>query len=459
MPSAYDRAFRRLAALTDYETMATVPYHERTYGLARIEALLGDLRRPCARRPVIQVVGSKGKGTTAAAAAAILGAAGLSVGSYFSPHLVHPSERILLDGRPVPGRAFERAVARILPLALGRSGEDRPTFFELMTAAALLLFEEAGADAVVLEAGMGGRLDATTAPRRRAVLLSSVSLDHTRQLGGTAARIAAEKAAAARRSVPFYSAVPPRSPAGRTVARLCGRAGAPLLVAGRDWRVEGARTALRPDGPSTRFDLLLRDGRVLRDLAVPLLGVHQAGNAALAAAALLDLAARGVLPVDEGSVRRGIAATRVRGRLEVLARRPLVLVDGAHNGASVRAAVKAIRAVADPGGTLRVVFAANRDKDLRGMLRALRAWGRVRLYATEVRNPRRASAGDLVRLARAEGIVASSAGAPAGALAAARRAASARDVVLVTGSMYLAGAVIPNPTRITRLRRTRPERA
>ena len=121
--------------------------------------------------------------------------------------------------------------------------------------------------------------------------------------------------------------------------------------------------------------------------------------------------------------------------------------------------MKAIRAVADPGGTLRVVFAANRDKDLRGMLRALRAWGRVRLYATEVRNPRRASAGDLVRLARAEGIVASSAGAPAGALAAARRAASARDVVLVTGSMYLAGAVIPNPTRITRLRRTRPERA
>ncbi len=219
MSSSYDRAFRRLAALTDYETMATVPYHERTYGLSRMEALLRDLGRPCARRPVLQVVGSKGKGTTTAAAAAILRAAGLRVGSYVSPHLSHPSERILLDGRPLPGRTFERAVARVLPLALRRAGQDRPTFFELMTAVALLVFEEAGAGAVVLEAGMGGRLDATPAPPRRAVLLPSVSLDHVRQLGRTTARIAAEKAAAARRGVPFYSVVPGASPAGWTVAR------------------------------------------------------------------------------------------------------------------------------------------------------------------------------------------------------------------------------------------------
>src|SRR5687768_8635355 len=100
MATAYDRAFRRLSALTDYETMARVPYHERTYGLARIGALLRRLGNPCSRRPVLQVVGSKGKGTTTEAAAAILRAAGLRVGSYLSPHLAHPSERILVDGRP-----------------------------------------------------------------------------------------------------------------------------------------------------------------------------------------------------------------------------------------------------------------------------------------------------------------------------------------------------------------------
>jgi dihydrofolate synthase/folylpolyglutamate synthase len=445
MASAYDRAFRRLAALTDYETMATVPYHERTYGLARIEALLRGLGRPCAGRPVLQVVGSKGKGTTTAAAAAILRAAGLRAGSYVSPHLAHPSERILLDGRPVSGRVFEAAVARVLPRALRLAGGERPTFFELMTAVALLVFEEAGADAVVLEAGMGGRLDATTAPARAAVLLSSVSLDHTLQLGRTTSRIAAEKAAAARRGVPFYSAVPAGSPAGRTVARLCRRAGAPLLRAGKDWAVAAAATSLGPGGPETRFDLALADGRRLEGLRVAMLGVHQASNAALAAAALLDLAARDVLAVDEGAVRRGLAATRVPGRLEVLGRRPLLIVDGAHNGASVRAGVAAVRAVADPRGTLRVVFAANRDKDLRGMLRALRSFGRgrVRVLATEVPNPRRARAADLVRLARAEGLAASPAGPPRRALAAARRAAGPRDTVLVTGSMYLAGAVRP----------------
>jgi dihydrofolate synthase/folylpolyglutamate synthase len=424
MATAYDRAFRRLAALTDYETMASVPYHERTYGLARMESLLADLGGPCARRPVLQVVGSKGKGTTTTAAASILAAAGLRVGSYLSPHLAHPSERILLDGRPVPGAAFARAVDRTLPRALARAGGDRPTFFELMTAIALLLFEEAGADAVVLEAGMGGRLDATTAPPRAAVLLTGISRDHTAQLGGTAARIAAEKAAAARRGVPFYSAVPAASPAGRVVAAACRAAGAPLLRAGREWIVRSARTGLGPGGPWTRFTLRRPGAEDLADLEVPLLGVHQAGNAGLAAAALLDLAARGILPVDAGAGRR-----------------PLVVVDGAHNGASVRAAVRALAAVREPRGRLAVVFAANRDKDLVGMLRALRAADRVRILVTEVPNPRRAPAADLVRRARALGLPAAAAGSPAAALAAARRAAGPRDAVLVTGSMYLAGAL------------------
>jgi dihydrofolate synthase/folylpolyglutamate synthase len=437
--TAWDRAFRRLAALTDYETMATVPYHERTYGLARIDALLRDLGRPCGRRPVLQVVGSKGKGTATAAAASILRAAGLRTGSYFSPHLVHPSERILVDGRPVPGRDFARAVARVLPLALRRSGEERPTFFELMTATALLLFEEADCGAVVLEAGMGGRLDATTAPRRAAVLLTSVSLDHVAALGRTTAAIAAEKAAAARRWVPFLSAVPARSPAGRVVAGACRRAGAPLLVEGRDWTVARARTGLGAGGAETRFDLRVRGGPALRDLAVPLLGVHQARNAGLAAAALLLRAGRGLPRVDGEAVRRGLASLECPARLEVLRRRPLLVLDGAHNGASVRAAVRAVRAAADPRGRLLVVFAANRDKDLRGMLRALR--GAARVFATGVPNPRRAAAVDLVRLARAEGIRASAAGTPAKALGMALREARRRDAVLVTGSMYLAGAI------------------
>jgi len=223
------------------------------------------------------------------------------------------------------------------------------------------------------------------------------------------------------------------------VARLCRRAGAPLLVAGRDWRVEGARTELRADGPRTSFDVRFGRGASVDGLELPMLGVHQAGNAALAVMAVLELGRRGVLDGPLACLWEGIRRTRVPARLEVAGRRPLVIVDGAHNGASVRAAVKAVRAVAEPGGRLLVVFAANRDKDLRGMLRAFR--GRARVFATEVDNPRRAEAGELVRLARAEGLAASAAGPPRRALAAARAAARPGDTVLVTGSMYLAGAV------------------
>ncbi|MCK6480267.1 MAG: bifunctional folylpolyglutamate synthase/dihydrofolate synthase [Planctomycetes bacterium] len=439
-PSAYDRAFRRLASLTDYETMATVPYHERTYRLARMDGLLDDLGRPFEGKPLLQVVGSKGKGTTTEAAASILRAGGLRTGAYTSPHLVHPSERITVDGRPPGGGRFAAAVDRVLPLALARAEGDRATFFELMTAVALLLFEEEGCEAAVLEAGMGGRLDSTTAPRRTAVLLTSISLDHVKQLGRTTALIAAEKAGAARRGVPFFSAVPPGSPAGRVVAERCRRVGAPLWTVERDWRVLDARTGLGEDGPWTSFDLALGKGPgVCRGFRIPMLGVHQAGNAALAAAAILLLSTRGGPDLPTASLWEGLQRTRVPGRLEVVGRRPLLILDGAHNGASVRAAVAAVRAVADPGGRLLVVFGANRDKDLRGMLRAFR--GRARLYATEVANPRRAAARDILRLARAEGLAATAAGTPAEALAAARAAAGPRDVVLVTGSMYLAGAL------------------
>ncbi len=440
---AFDEAFARLAALTDYETMATVPYHERTYGLARAEGLLADLGAPAAGLPTVQVVGSKGKGTCAHAAAALLRAAGLRTGLYTSPHLVHPSERILLDGKPVAGEEFAAGVERVLPLALGRAGGDRPTFFELMTALALFLFQRGGAQAVVLEAGMGGRLDATTAARRDGVLLTGVDLEHTAALGRTRVRIAREKAAAARRGVPLWSAEPADTPAGRAVAETCRAAGAPLRTRGRAWQVLHASTGLDAGGPWTTFDLRMRGGGTLRDLRLPLLGVHQALNGGLAAAALLELGGRGGFPcLDEGTVRRGLAATRVPARLEVISRDPVVVLDGAHTPGSVRAARVALRAALPRLRGLVVVLAVNRDKDLTGILRALRG---VRLVvATETPNPRRTARRALAAAARAEGLEATSAADPAAALDRARAALRPGEALLVTGSLYLAGALRPS---------------
>src|SRR5262245_42248337 len=159
--------------------MATQRYDERTYGLARVERLLDDLGRPDRAYDVAQVLGSKGKGSTATALASILRASGRRVGLFTSPHLVDPRERIRVDGRDAPDRLVMRALETLVPFADAAMSRGEPlTFFELHTAAALLTLRAARCDAVVLEAGMGGRLDATTAATSIAKVLTSVSLDH-----------------------------------------------------------------------------------------------------------------------------------------------------------------------------------------------------------------------------------------------------------------------------------------
>src|SRR5262245_16366325 len=225
----FDDAFAWLASRTNYETMATQRYDARTYGIDRVARLLDDVGRPDRAFDVAQVVGSKGKGSTAAALAEILRASGRRVGLYTSPHLVDPRERIRIDGRPAEDRLVRDALASLVPRVERAARRGEPlTFFEVHTVAALLAFRAARCDAVVLEAGMGGRLDATTAARAKVKVLTSVSLDHTQQLGRTHAAIAREKAAAARRGVPLVCGEAPGSAAGRVVAAACRRAGAPL---------------------------------------------------------------------------------------------------------------------------------------------------------------------------------------------------------------------------------------
>ncbi|MHC4922849.1 MAG: bifunctional folylpolyglutamate synthase/dihydrofolate synthase [Planctomycetota bacterium] len=440
--SAWDRAFERLAGLTNYETMATVRYDSRTYGLGRARRLLADLGRPCHGRTTIQVVGSKGKGSAAAACGAVLRAGGQRTGTFLSPHLEHPKERVLVDGKPVSGQRFEAAVDRVLSVARLDDPARRPTFFELMTAVARLIFEESGVDVALLEAGMGGRLDSTTASRRDALILTGISRDHVRQLGCTLSAIAAEKIAAARRGMTVHSAVRDGSPQGRVVRERCRAVGARLRVSGRDFSVENAATEMTGGGPRTSFDLRFGDDAVLAGLELPVLGVHQADNAAVAVASLLDLSRRGLVDLDEGDVRRGLRRLRSPARLEVMGRRPLVLLDGAHNGASMKAAAAALHAVLPSGGRLRVVLAMQKDKEFDDCLRALPA--STRLVVTEVPGPRCKPAAELATRARANGLRATVVRDAASALRGAMKDAGPDDVVLVTGSLYLAGALRPH---------------
>lgn len=438
---SFDEAFAWLAARTNYETMATQRYDERVYGLARARRLLRDVGRPDRAFDVAQIVGSKGKGSTAAALAAVLRATGRRTGLFTSPHLVDPRERAQVDGAPVADELMVDALGTLLPHVERAARDGAPaTFFEIHTAASLLAFRAAGCDAVVLEAGMGGRLDATSAAPAKVRVLTSVSLDHVRQLGRTRAAIAREKAAQVRRGEPFVCGERADDGAGRVAAAACRAAGAHLLAIGREFRVDRTTTQLDPATGLARTSFRLRfPPHAPLDLEVPLAGRHQARNAALAAVAALTARWNGGR-VRTDAVRAGLAATSLRARLEAISLAPLVLVDGAHTPASFGALADTLRRTL-PGRRCVCVVGMSADKDVRGALRRLRGTA-AHVVATSSGQPRAAHPDEVAAAARAAGIAVATAPDPSGALRTARRLAGRAGVVVVTGSLYLCGAVL-----------------
>jgi dihydrofolate synthase/folylpolyglutamate synthase len=378
------------------------------FGLERVERALDALGHPERRYPVLHVGGTNGKGSTCAMAAAALAEAGLAVGLYTSPHLVRFNERIAVGGVEVDDAALADvvdAVRRACPWHDAGGEGDRLTYFEFATLAGLVHFARAGVDVAVLEVGLGGRFDATTAVRPAVTAVTRINLDHTQLLGDTVEQIAFEKAGIFKPGVPavVHAHQPPGAMA--TLRAEAVRRGAPLEVAPPGW-----------DGP------------------VALRGPHQLGNAGLAAAALRALARVGV-PVGEREIARGIATARWPGRLEEVGG---VLLDGAHNPDGA-AALAAALPVLHPGRAVELVFGVLQDKDHGGMLRALAPAVR-RLHLVAPATPRARPAAGLLADARALGADADVHGDLAGAIACARRSASDGAVVCVAGSLYLVGA-------------------
>ncbi len=437
----YDDAFAWLASQTNYETMAVQSYDDRTYGLSRVERLLDALGRPDDRIDVVQVVGSKGKGTAATALASILSASDRRTGLFTSPHLIGPRERIVVDGEPAPDEAFCAAMSRLRPLALAaRARGEAVTFFELQTAAALLVFETLGCEAAVLEAGMGGRLDATSAAHVRSRILTSISIDHRQQLGNTRPAVAAEKAGAVRCPAPVICGVPLGDAVGATIAGACTAAGAPLLAIGDAFHVGPVRERFdeATGATSTMFTLRGRDREPLR-LSVPLLGRHQAINAALAAEAALRTKWSGG-PIEPAAVARGLDALRLPARFQVTERAPLVVVDGAHNPASASRLADVVRRHLPDGSAVFVVAMAG-DKDVEGTIRRL-APTAAAVIGTTTGGVRSAAPERIRDAAAARGVEASADDDWESALRTARSLASGDGAVVLTGSVYLCGAYL-----------------
>ncbi|HLB23006.1 MAG TPA: cyanophycin synthetase [Dehalococcoidia bacterium] len=416
----------------------------------RVRHVLAHLGDPHLRFPVVHVGGSAGKGSTTAITAAILRAAGLRTGTYTSPHLQTFIERYDVDGTLIePGR-FADLILGLDPLVrqmhlevLDGVGYGRPALVEAAFAAGMKHFADEGCAAAVVEVGLGGRTDCTNVfDDKPVIVITNIEFEHTERLGATRASIAREKAALIRGREVFITAE--RHPDALAVLESrCAETGATPWRLGGEIRVR--RRDARPGAPSAgeRFDLVCPLGR-FRGLHVALNGAHQARNAALAAAAALAFADGTGLPLAEEHVRAGLAAVRLPGRMEEVQAEPIVLLDSAHNPVEARALAAALRdRYLRRGVRLHLVCGILADKDQVSMVRAFASVADTVVVTQPALAERVGDPGRMIELFRAR------LGArnvafqpdPARALDDALALARPRDVVCVTGSMFLVGAV------------------
>ncbi|MFN3254747.1 MAG: bifunctional folylpolyglutamate synthase/dihydrofolate synthase [Ilumatobacter sp.] len=392
---------------------------------------LGQPHRSC---PVIHVTGTNGKGSTVQMISRLLAAQGLSVGTYTSPHLEHVTERIRRNGEPISEEELGEAigaVAEVAPL-VGQS----PGYFEILTAAAFRWFADVAVDVMVIEVGLLGRWDATNIVDSQVAVITNIGLDHQEFAGPTLFDIAREKA----------GIVKPGS------AVIIGETDPELITIFQD--AGGAASLVVGDDFATTSNALAVNGRLLdirtpttiyTDVFLPLNGAHQGDNAAVALAAVETFFAA---PLAEEVVLEGFAEVTMPGRFEILGRQPLTIIDGAHNPAGADVCADVFFGDFHPEGRRILVVGTLRDPV--AMLSALRADDFDIVFVCNAPTPRTIPVAELQRAARSIGcehVVAFDS-----VEAACRRAmdyADGDDAVLVTGSLYTAGAARPVLNRLT----------
>jgi dihydrofolate synthase/folylpolyglutamate synthase len=421
-----------LAGLINVEKERNAPYSR--FDLEPIRRLMERLGDPQADLSVIHLAGSKGKGSTGLMAEALLGAAGERVGTFTSPHLERWSERFRIDGREVAGELLADAVERIAPHidALRDADPKRaPSFFDALTAIALLLFSEAKVDRCVFEVGLGGRLDSTNLITAAVSCITSIELEHTQQLGNTLAEIASEKAGILKPGVPSVIG-DLRDQAAEVVEARARELGAPLARLGRDFELEVLDRNL--EGQMIR----LTDGSLRVDAKIAVLGSHQARNAALALACVAR--APGVVQGKQliEAAERGFAAVRLPGRIELIGRSPRLLVDSAHTGASAAALAAVLRHIPRRRSHLVLSISAGKDADaiVRHLLPEVNAVTVTRAEPVRSLSPSEVATAIRAAAPRVSVQVLPN---PQLALRTAREELGSKDLLCVAGSIYLAG--------------------
>ena len=443
MQDDYQERLGYLYGRLNYEWLG-MPRSSGQLRLGRMRRLLKRMGDPHLGLRIIHVAGTKGKGSTSAMIAAALAASGVRTGLYCSPHLHRLEERFTVDGKPAsPSELIDLVdVARDAVEQLEREDNPSvhrgPTFFEITTAMGLLHFARRQVGAVVLEVGLGGRLDSTNVVRPMLSIITSISFDHTRQLGNLLSSIATEKAGILKRGRPGISGACDAE--ARVAIRRVARQRRCLL---REIHSDFWYEDIQPDPPlerPTAGDVAVRTwSRDWGQLKLPLFGSHQAHNVAVVLAGL-DLLAEVApdLAVTRDDVVNGFAALQWPARVEVVGQRPWLVIDGAHNVASAIALADTLGTCFPPTRRT-LVFGTTRDKDLAGQLKALLPCFDTFIATRYVENPRSVPPEVIAdQILAISGRTAHLAPEPAGALALARELTDSDGLICVTGSLFLA---------------------
>ncbi len=440
--NSYEQAWDFLLSAVDYEKLVAYKYDVDTFDLGRVRAFMAALGDPHRAFKTVHVAGTKGKGSTSTMVAAILREAGYRTGLFTSPHMIDLEERIVVDGRKITKDdtiSLVSAIANYVERERERDLDLSPTFFEMLAAMGFLHFRRARVDFGVIEVGLGGRLDATNVVAPEACAITTIGFDHVDKLGDTLAAIAGEKAGIVKPGAPVVTGVH-QPEALDTIKARCAEQGAPLYELGKHVRVEGCRVC-REAGIGTTA--VLRSWRHEPfEVTLPLLGMHQARNAAVALGIVAALEERGALPpVGTDTIAEALGKVALPGRAQVVASNPTIIVDGAHTVESIHALREAIDAYV-PHERLILVLGVATDKDVDGIIREIVPHADEAIFSTSD-SPRAAEAAALAARAKAlcgrEGRVIES---PAHAIAAAQGMAAPGDLICVTGSFYLAGDVL-----------------
>ena len=441
MPDDYQTGLDFLYGRLNYERtgMPRIPAELRLGRMRRLLRALGD---PQDALRIVHVAGTKGKGSTSAMMAAAISASGVRTGLFCSPHLHRFEERFRVDGKEATREEMVGLIAAVRP-AVVRFDESTthhrhrgPTFFEITTAMGLVHFARRNAGAVILEVGMGGRLDSTNCVRPLLSVITSISFDHTKQLGNTLGAIATEKAGIIKRGRPVVSGVKGEEARG-AIERIAALRKAKLCAIDTHFRyryIAPPQPLHRPTPGRVAVQTWRNDWDAL-DL--PLLGPHQAHNAAVALASLDALAEQG-LTVDAEAVRRGFAGLEWPARVEVFGKNPMIVIDGAHNVASATALAETLKTCFPPGSRT-LIFGSSREKDFKAQLAVLLPLFDRLVAAKYLENPRAVPVEEIAAaMASGSNIPIQWCDSPAQALALAKSVTPRDGLICVTGSLFLA---------------------